>query len=194
MAFSPTTGGGTMIAVYGPYALVVDTTTGNYLGAWSLSSYIGSNVSAVGLTYVGTQDHDTYGQMDVFMMLCSDGSIYQTGFAYNAAEEKYVIFVPTAFGQISGLHSGSIAGSSLYCTGEGKLFISALTETGSRLAYVDLTASTPWLFDLGTINTAPVAMYGTSEQTGTDGLAALAPMGQAVEASAQTAVLPQQIQ
>lgn len=194
MAFSPTTAGGTMIAVYGPYALVVDTTTGNYLGAWSLSSYIGSDVSAVGLTYVGTQDHDTYGQMDVFMMLCSDGSIYQTGFAYNAAEEKYVIFVPTAFGQISGLHSGSIAGSSLYCTGEGKLFISALTETGSRLAYVDLTASTPWLFDLGTINTAPVAMYGTSEQTGTDGLAALAPMGQAVEASTQTAVLPQQIQ
>lgn len=60
------------------------------------------------LPYVGTQPHDTYGQADVFLVLCSDGTIYQTAFAYSSKDQKYVIFPFTALVQIPGMAAGAI--------------------------------------------------------------------------------------
>ena len=186
MSWAPSVNGGTMLAAYGPYILVVDTNTGNHMGAWTVSSYTG-NAYVVGMAYVGTQAHDTYGQVDIFMVLCSDGTIYQTGFAYHSAEQKYVIFSFSALAEVPGMANG-IAGSSLYCAKDGKLFISALTEQGSKLSYIDLTADSVWLFELGTLTAVPVSLYEATEKTAPHGVEdwkLLLPMEQTAEAEAE---------
>ncbi len=48
MSWAPSVNGGTMLAAYGPYILVVDTNTGNHMGAWTVSSYTG-NAYVVGM-------------------------------------------------------------------------------------------------------------------------------------------------
>ena len=182
-----------MLASYGPYVLVLDPATGGYQGAWTITSYT-NNAYAVGIAYVGTQPHDTYGQADVFLVLCSDGTIYQTAFAYSSKDQKYVIFPFTALVQIPGMAAGAIAGSSLYCGQDGKLFISALTEQGSKLLYVDMTASNPWLFELGSMSTAPVSIYDATPKEAsneTGDLELLQPLGEAMAANLETTVHPQ---
>ena len=193
MSRAPGVHGGIMLASYGPYLLVLDPATGGYQGAWTITSYT-NNAYAVGIAYVGTQPHDTYGQVDVCLVLCNDGTIYQTAFAYSSSDQKYVIFPFTALIQIPGMAANTIAGSSLYCAQDGKLFISALTEQGSKLLYVDLTASNAWLFELGTLNTAPVSIYGASAKeaaNGTGNFELLQPLGEAMKAKLETTVLPQ---
>ena len=193
MSWAPGVHGGIMLASYGPYLLVLDPATGGYQGAWTITSYT-NNAYAVGIAYVGTQPHDTYGQVDVCLVLCNDGTIYQTAFAYSSSDQKYVIFPFTALIQIPGMAANTIAGSSLYCAQDGKLFISALTEQGSKLLYVDLTASNAWLFELGTLNTAPVSIYGASAKeaaNGTGNFELLQPLGEAMKAKLETTVLPQ---
>ena len=193
MSWAPEVNGGIMLASYGPYVLVLDPATGGYQGAWTITSYT-NNAYAVGIAYVGTQPHDTYGQADVFLVLCSDGTIYQTAFAYSSKDQKYVIFPFTALVQIPGMAAGAIAGSSLYCGQDGKLFISALTEQGSKLLYVDMTASNPWLFELGSMSTAPVSIYDATPKeasNGTGDLELLQPLGEAMAANLETTVHPQ---
>ena len=193
MSWAPGVNGGIMLASYGPYVLVLDPATGGYQGAWTITSYT-NNAYAVGIAYVGTQPHDTYGQADVFLVLCSDGTIYQTAFAYSSKDQKYVIFPFTALVQIPGMAAGAIAGSSLYCGQDGKLFISALTEQGSKLLYVDMTASNPWLFELGSMSTAPVSIYDATPKEAsneTGDLELLQPLGEAMAANLETTVHPQ---
>lgn len=162
MSWAPTVNGGSMMAVYGNYALVVDTVTGDYLGAWNLTSYLGSTTYPVGLTYVQTQADSTNGVVDVFLMLDSKGNLYQTGFNYNTSTQQYTIFAPTLLTTIPNMHSDSFYGSSMYCEG-GIVYISALSKSGSsiysQLLSIDLTAESVWIFDRGALSSAPVCIY-----------------------------------
>lgn len=84
--------------------------------------------------------------------------------------------------------ANGIAGSSLYCAKDGKLFISALTEQGSKLSYIDLTADSVWLFELGTLTAVPVSLYEATEKTAPHGVEdwkLLLPMEQTAEAEAE---------
>ena len=186
MSWAPTTNGGSLMAVYGNYAMVVDTATGAYLGAWDLTSYLGS-ATAVALTFVQTQADSTYGLYDLFLMMDSNGVVYQTGFAYDASTGKYTIFKPAALLQVPNVYN-TFYGSSMYCE-NGVVFISALSAQGetlySQLYNVDLTASNLWLFDRGTIGTAPICIYDATAKEAVENpqnLKGLLPMGQPIEA------------
>ena len=182
LSFAPSvTENGAMIATYGPYAAVVNTTTGGYDGAWDLRSYIGNSNLAVALAYLETQPHDTYGSVDLFALLANDGTLYQTGFAWDAASSKYVIFTPTAIGTVDGMTQNAIAGSSMYAE-NGMLFISTMADNGSKILYVDLTASNLWFFHMGTMANVPVCIYD-AEPAQTEGNRVNLPaLGQAVTA------------
>ncbi len=186
MSWAPTVNGGSLMATYGKYALVVDTATGGYLGAWDVTTYTGG-ASAVALAYLETVPNDTYGQVDLFLMMDSNGVLYQTGFAVNPSNGQYTIFKPTAMLQVPGVYN-AFYGSSMYCAG-GVLYISALSAKGetlySQLLSADLTASNVWLFDRGQLSTAPVCLYGVTakepEGAGTGSLQVRAPLGEAFE-------------
>lgn len=176
MSWAPTTNGGSMIATYGNYAMVLDTATGASLGAWDLSGYLGT-ASAVALTFVNTTANSDIGVYDVFLLMDSNGVVYQTGFYYNTSTQKYTILVPTALFQVPNLYN-TFYGSSMYCQ-RGVVYISALSASGdtlySQLISADLYADTLWLFDRGTLSTAPVCIYDAqikeaAEGTGSRGI------------------------
>lgn len=193
MSWAPTVNGGSLMATYGKYVLVVDTATGGYLGAWDITTYTGG-ASAVALAYAQTVPNDSYGQVDIFLMMDSKGMLYQTGFAVNPSTGQYTIFKPTAMLQVPNVYN-TFYGSSMYCE-DGMLYISALSASGesvySQLVSADLTSSNLWLFDRGRLNTAPVCIYGAtakeSGQEATGSLRALQSLGEAVEARSDVSV------
>lgn len=169
MSWAPTVKGGSLMATYGRYVLVVDTTTGTYGGVWDLTSQIGSNVSVVGLSYLTTTKNATYGDVDIFALLCNNGTIYQTAYAFDSAAGKYTMFAMEPLAQVSGITGSTFAGSSMYCTADGKLFVSGFTGSGSKLSYIDLSGTSAAEIELGTINSAPISIYGASAKTGANG-------------------------
>ncbi len=174
MSWAPTVKGGSLMATYGKYVLVVDTATGNYGGVWDLSSQIGSNVSVVGLSYLTTTKNANYGDVDIFALLCNNGTIYQTAYTFNSAEGKYTMFALEPLAQVSGITGSTFAGSSMYCTADGKLFVSGFTGSGSKLSYIDLSGTSTSEIELGTVNSAPISIYGASAKSGTNSVSELA--------------------
>lgn len=168
MSWAPTVKGGSLMATYGNYVIVVDTTTGGIAGLWDLKSTIGSSTNIVGLSYLATTKHATYGDVDLFALLCSDGTIYQTGFTFDNSTGKYTIFTLEPYAKVTGIDSSTFLRSSMYCAGDGKLYISAFTGTGSKLGYIDLATESTSVVELGTVNVAPVSIYGASAKTGTN--------------------------
>ncbi len=176
MSWAPTVNGGSMMAVYGNYALVVDTTTGNYLGVWDLTSFLGSSTYAVALTFVQTTATAETGVIDVFFLLDSKGNLYQTAFSYDTSTQKYTIYTPTLLTTIPDMYSDTFYGSSMYCE-MGVLYISALSQKNStiysQLFSVDLRAESIWLFDRGALSAAPVCIYDAAPKTPAEGGQAL---------------------
>ncbi len=179
---------GVMLATYGPYLLVVDVESGSVLGNWSISSAIGgSSCVGVGLTWAGTMEDATYGTVDMFLLLSSNGTLYQLGVAFSGGE--YTLFKPVSYASISGLDSSAIYGSSLYYK-DGILFISALGTTESKLMFVDVTISAFQPIALGGIPTAPVSIYDvTAKPEAAGSEAVMLPLGDALES--ESGDLPQ---
>lgn len=193
MTWAPTLKGGTLLASYGNYVCIVDTTTGDYLGAWNLTSTIGSNVTVVGISYLGTIKNETYGDLDLLALLCSDGTVYQTAVVFDTSTEKYTIFALETYSKVSGISPSTFVGSSMYCAADGKLYISAFTGENSKLSYIDLTSEVASVAELGTINTAPVSIYGASSKTGTNNAAGLAGLLEPSTENAMVAGIPDEI-
>lgn len=170
MSWAPTVNGGALMATYGNNAMVVNTNTGEVEGAWDLKPYMGS-ATAVALTYVQTQPHETFKSVDVFLMMDSNGVLYQTGFTFDESTGKYTIFEPKPIMQIPKVYSQAFYGSSMYFQ-DGMLFISALSSDGqklySQLLSADLTKEKPMLFDRGQLTAAPVCIYGMTSAEGSD--------------------------
>ena len=78
MAWAPNLSeSGLLLAVYGPYVLVVDPATGGYVGAFKWSE----DADLVGITYCETVMNNTYYELvDYFYLIDADGRVYKEGF------------------------------------------------------------------------------------------------------------------
>lgn len=192
MTWLPTVNGGSLIGSYGSYVWFIDTATGEPLLNWNAASYIGSTNSIMALAYVETQANATYGVVDVYLMMDTNGIIYQAAFTYDESTGQYTVFTPSALVQISNTY-GLFYGSSMYYE-DGMLYVSALSANGqtlySQLLNADLTAETVWFFDRGQLSTAPVCIYDAAAketgEAGEESLNALQPLGAPAEVQTVT--------
>ena len=94
---APSLGENHMLAVYGPYVLIVDKTTGDYEGALNFARYTG-NASLVGIAYEEQYYHPSYGNTDWVFLVDTNGKLYNAGFLpYNGS---YANFTPSAMGSL----------------------------------------------------------------------------------------------
>ena len=82
IAQAPSLGDDILLAVYGPYAVIVDAASGDYLGAFDLSSYTNGNY-LVGIAYEEQYRDSRYGMTDWYFLVDVEGNIYNTGFVLN---------------------------------------------------------------------------------------------------------------
>ena len=68
-------GGYFMYATYGPYVLVADLSTGDFLGYFNIAQYTGSS-EFVGITYEYTDENG----MDWYFLVDMDGNLFEVGF------------------------------------------------------------------------------------------------------------------
>ena len=86
MAYGP--GTGYLFATYFNYIVLVDTQTGDYMGAWDWSEGVASDL--VGITYYGSEYNTSYQAMiDYFLILDSDGNVYLEAFLYTDSQTGY---------------------------------------------------------------------------------------------------------
>ena len=76
---APSLGGDKLLAVYGPYVVIVNKTTGDYEGVFNMGSFTG-NSPLVGIAYEEQYAHPSYGNTDWVFLLDQAGNIYSTGF------------------------------------------------------------------------------------------------------------------
>ena len=79
LAPAPSLGENVFMAVYATYAVIVDGTTGDYLGVFDLASYTGGNY-LVGIAYEEQYYNTNYGNTDWYFLVDEAGNLYNTGF------------------------------------------------------------------------------------------------------------------
>jgi lactocepin len=94
---APSLGSNHMLAVYGPYVVIVNKETGDYDGVFNLASSTG-NQPLVGIAYEEQFNHPSYGNTDWVFLLDKAGNIYSTGFLPYGG--SYTRFGVSKIGQI----------------------------------------------------------------------------------------------
>ena len=84
IAAAPHLGGNKILAIYGPYVLVVNRTTGQYEGAFDLTNYTGGNY-LVGIAYQTSAVSGRY-TYDYVYILDEAGTIYRAGYRLNGTQ------------------------------------------------------------------------------------------------------------
>ena len=98
IAMAPSLGTDYLMAVYGTYVVIVNKTTGDYEGAFDLSSYTSGNY-LVGIAYEEQYVHPTYGATDWYWLVDEAGTVYNAGFLkYGTGFSR---FAPSALGTIA---------------------------------------------------------------------------------------------
>ncbi len=89
LSYAPNLGeNGSLMAVYGPYVVMVDAETGEYTGAWPWSS---SNNNLIGIAYGGSILNTYYNEyVDLFYLIDNTGKVSMEGFI--AVDGKYAYF------------------------------------------------------------------------------------------------------
>ena len=128
---APSLGDNHILAVYGPYVLIVDKTTGQYEGVFNLGSYTGNNY-LVGIAYEEQYYHPSYGNCDFVFLLDEAGNLYETGFLpYGGSYSRFGV---SNFGNL-GFTCEQPYWQSLYYDGES-LFISNFNESANKVDMV----------------------------------------------------------
>ncbi len=96
MCAAPNLGDDFLLAVYGPYVIVIDTYTGEYVDFADLRNYT-NGATLVGITY-----DENYQGIDYVLLLDADGNVYSVGFAWG--EDDYL-----GFTDVERLFGGPIA-------------------------------------------------------------------------------------
>ena len=131
IAPAPSLGDNILMAVYGPYAVIVDAASGDYLGVFDLSSYTGGNY-LVGIAYEEQYIHSTYGPTDWYFLVDEAGEFYSTGFLpYNGSYSRFGV---SDFGNL-GYTTDTPFFNSLYYDGED-LFWSCFNEGDNNVKIV----------------------------------------------------------
>ena len=116
-----------MLAVYGPYILLIDEETGTYSGYWEWHN----SANLIGIAYGGSQyneEYDTY--IDTFFLLDQEGNVYLEGFASIDNQYSYFKGKQKAFLKDLTISTDSPYLSSLYYDGR-YLFWSKFSEDQS---------------------------------------------------------------
>ncbi|MBQ7491369.1 MAG: Ig-like domain-containing protein [Clostridia bacterium] len=80
LAGSASLGENVLMGVYGPYVLLIDTTTGQYTGVFDYSNATGG-ASLVGIAYMGPMLNTYYNQnIDVYAFIDTNGVLYQDAY------------------------------------------------------------------------------------------------------------------
>ena len=124
-------GANILLAVYGPYVLVVDCATGEYIGAYDYTSYLG-NEYLVGIAYEEIYDATSmgYGLTDWVYLVDTAGNLYNAGFFYS---DGFGYFKPSAVGNL-GYETDEPYFNSLYLTevdGKTNIYWSRFDEAAS---------------------------------------------------------------
>ena len=131
IAPAPSLGDNILMSVYGPYAVIVDASTGEYKGVFDLSSYTGGNY-LVGIAYEEQYIHPTYGPTDWYFLVDETGELYYTGFLpYNGSYSRFNV---SDFGNL-GYTTDTRFFNSLYYDGED-LFWSCFNEGDNNVKIV----------------------------------------------------------
>ena len=128
---APSLGDNHLLGVYGPYAVIINKTTGAYEGVFNLSEYTGGKY-LVGIAYEEQYDHPTYGNTDWVFLLDEAGNVYETGFLPYG--ESYQRFKVSKIGQI-GAAVDTPYWQSLYFDGES-LYWSRFNEADNKVELI----------------------------------------------------------
>ena len=79
LAPAPSLGDNILLGVYGPYIVLVDATSGDYMGVFDSSSYANGNY-LVGIAYEEQYNHPSYGDTDWVWVIDQEGNLYEAGF------------------------------------------------------------------------------------------------------------------
>ncbi len=94
---APSLGPNILLGVYAYYVVIIDATTGDYLGVFNFQKYTGGNW-LVGIAYEEVYNHSIYGDTDWVFLVDEAGTIYSAGFLpYNG---NYANFTPSAIGSL----------------------------------------------------------------------------------------------
>ncbi|MCD7755075.1 MAG: S8 family serine peptidase, partial [Firmicutes bacterium] len=127
---------GYILAAYGKYILLVDPSTGEYIGAFNLASYLSGNLT--GITYMGSADYtSSYGvYADFYYLVDSTGSVYYTGLLkYGTGYSGFGIYSLCDTGASA---SAYYYNSAYYDFDTGYLFYSAYSGSVSTLYAIDV--------------------------------------------------------
>jgi len=95
---APSLGDNIMLGIYGPYIVLVDTTTGGYLGALNMSRYT-RNANIIGIAYEEQYANPNYGNVDYVLFVDQNGTLYEVGILpYNGS---YANFGASTIGKIA---------------------------------------------------------------------------------------------
>ena len=101
-----------VLGLYGPYILLIDKTTGAYVGAWKWSL---SGSSLVSITYVGSVQNTYYNQMvDMYYLVDNEGAVYFNGFMKYNDEPVYFYEQESALSGRTGYTAGDFYSSLTY--------------------------------------------------------------------------------
>ncbi|MCI6729022.1 MAG: S8 family serine peptidase [Clostridiales bacterium] len=137
LAWCPNVANGLLLATYGNYVAVVNTTTGGYDGAWDLSAVLGSGASAVGICYVSSQENNQYGYIDSCILLDSNGQLWLMGVAQS--EGDFLRTTPQRLGSIGMTTGGKWYFSSIATNGK-YVYCSLWTGDKTQLIALDLNS------------------------------------------------------
>ena len=132
---------GYVLGLYGPYILIIDKTTGEYIGAWKWSA----GDSLVGIAYYGSTLNTYYNKyIDMFLLVDGSGAVYLDAFMeYN---DGYVYFNGPDDGLIgsTGYTAGDFYSSLIYAEDKSEtpyLFWSRYDGSGQDLIAIDVDSS-----------------------------------------------------
>ena len=128
---APSLGENILLGVYGPYAVIIDATTGDYIGVFDLSSFTGG-ANLVGIAYEEQYMHEEYGASDIIFLMDDAGVLYETGVL--ALDGGYSRYGVTRMGQIADSVDTPYF-QSLYYDGTN-LFFSRFKEADNKVELV----------------------------------------------------------
>ncbi len=139
-------GMGCLTATYYNYVVLVDPTTGSYLGAFN---YLSSS-NLVGIAYVGSMYHPTYGTyLDMYYFLDDAGNLYFDAFIELDGKYYYFYGEEDALMGNTGIKCDTPYFQSLYFNGE-YTFASSFNESTNRVDLYALdTEDTGAVYNLG---------------------------------------------
>ncbi|MBO4819834.1 MAG: S8 family serine peptidase, partial [Firmicutes bacterium] len=153
-----------LMAVYGPYVLLVDATTGDYSGYFDFSDYLGDEY-LIGIAYERSR-RSSYSYADYYFLLDTGGNLINAGFL--PYQGSYANFVPTVIGNV-GYSTDIFYFQSLYYDGTD-LYWSRFVEEADKvdIIFVNDINKDGTVYNLGSFEDKvwPIGgLYNSAEKT-----------------------------